>query len=847
MAASRSFLLLPLLLTCPPDPWSRLQSCCRRPPAQVNYLGAEGKAKGAPYMPYAFCHLPSAFYDVRRKSSLFRSPAPAPRIRRLIAIWKGDKGAEAGGRQGSILLGMRLLPRHDPLTQGRRLALAALAGLLLGALLARGAVSVVLALVPPGQPLVRALVGGLSALLSVTLGFGLAGGLSARALPLARLGLTRGQARLRAGAAAGATGGLLILPVGGLMGLAGIYQGGGLGGALGGAQLAGLVTAACALYGLISGGVLGLLTVRAGLAWRPALGGLLGFGTTGLLGGSLLAWRGVPDLLAGGGWALLGVLAAFLVTLQVVGDLLIAGGVAAAAEHPGRDAAEGRQVKLTLAALGLALLGVWGVAERAVAFVQSRPAASAPLAVPLASGVECAPPTDPLELAVWRVTTRDGRPDLSCGNAFLGLLHTPNPDPAFSAAPPTPHGAYDGLAAQIAGARREVLYAVMEWADEPGRAPGAVLAGGVGELYRRVQANPAAYPDGVTVRLALGNFPVTATLEWGSQVYAATRDLLAAGVPLRDERLGWQVEVANYAGTFPHSHAKLLVTDGTDLTVTGFNVGPLHLPSQEPPGPAGGSGGGLRDLGLRLRGPVARDGLNVFDDLWARSRVLVCAPGVTARSVRAACGAGSLGVPTHPQGTDRQVLRRAGNVRAFSLYRREGFLAADEALVAALDAARRSTDLLHVSFSMNVRCTLALLNPRLCSFDDALPWMRALVRAVGRGVQVRAVLDERGLLGLENRIGLAVLRRELAARGLAEHFEARWAPGPLHAKTGLIDGRLLTVGSQNLHYSSWTPRGLNEYTVATSAPAAAAEYARLFGWLWRQAAPAELPGWLLGG
>ncbi|MBB5232814.1 phospholipase D-like domain-containing protein [Deinococcus budaensis] len=738
---------------------------------------------------------------------------------------------------------MRLLPRHDPLSQGWRLALAALAGLLLGALLARGAVSVVLALVPPGQPYVRTLVGGLSALISVTLGFGLAGGLSARALPLARLGLTRGQARLRAGAAAGATAGLLVVPVGGLMGLAGIYQGGLLGDALGGTQLVGLVTAACALYGLVSGGVLGLLTVRAGLAWRPALGGLLGFGAAGLLGGSLLAWRGVPDLLSGGGWALLLVLAVFFVTLQVVGDLLISGGIAAAAEHPERDAADDRQVKLTLAALGLALLGGWGLAERAVAFVQSRPAPSAPLAVPLAAGVDCAAPTDPLELAVWRVTTRGGRPDLSCGNAYLGMLHTPNPDPAFSAAAPTPHGAYDRLAAQIAGARREVLYAVMEWADEPGRGPGAVIAGGVAALYRRVQADPAAYPDGVTVRLALGNFPVTATLEWGPQVYAATRDLLAAGVPLQDERLGWRVEVANYAGSFPHSHAKLLVTDGVDLTVTGFNVGPLHLPS----GPTGGYGGDLRDLGLRLRGPVARDGLNVFDDLWARSRVLACAPGVTPRSVRAACQTGGLGVPEHPQGTDRQPLTRAGDVRAFSLYRREGFSAADEALVAALDAAQGSIELLHVSFSMNVRCNLALLNPRLCTEGDALPWMRALVRAAARGVQIRVILHEHSLLGLENRIGLASLRRELAARGLSGRFEARWSPGPLHAKAGLIDRRLLTVGSQNLHYSSWTPRGLNEYTVATTAPAAAAEYARLFGWLWEQAPPAELPGWLLGG
>lgn len=738
---------------------------------------------------------------------------------------------------------MRLLPHHAPLSQVSRLALSALAGLLLGALLARGAVSVVLAVVPAGQPLVRAVVGALAALLSVMLGFGLAGALSARALPLARLGLTRGQARARAGIAAATTIGLLIVPVGALMGLAGVYRGGPLGDTLGGAQLTLLVTTLCALYGVISGGVLGLLTLRAALAWRPALGGLLGFGAVGLLGGALIGWAGVPDLLAGGGWALLGLLAAFFVALQVVGDLVVSGGIHAAADHPGRDVADERQVKLTYAALGLTVLGVWGLADRTADFVQTRPAAPVPLAVPAAAGLSCAPPADPLELALWRVTILGGRPDLSCGNAFLGFLHTPNPDPAFSDQAPTPHGGYDGLAAQIAGARREVLFAVMEWADDPGRGPGAVLAQGVATLYRRVRADPAAYPGGVTVRIALGNLPVISNLEWGAQVYATTRDLLAAGVPLADDRLGWRVEVANYSGTFPHSHAKLLVTDGSDLTVMGFNVGPLHLP-----GPSqGGHGGNVRDLGLRFRGPVARDGLNVFDDLWRRSTTLDCAPGVRAGTVRTACQSGEAGIPNHPQGTDRLPLVRAGDARAFSLYRREGFQAADEALVALMDTARESIDLMHVNFSMNVRCNLALLNPRLCTFDDALPWMRALVRAAERGVKVRAILYEHGLLGLENRIGLAVLRRELAARGLEDRFEARWYPGGLHAKTMLVDGRMLTVGSQNLHYSSWTPRGLNEYTLATSAPPAAAGYAREFAFFWAQSPPAELPGWLLPG
>ncbi|MFD1730893.1 hypothetical protein ACFSC4_07055 [Deinococcus malanensis] len=110
---------------------------------------------------------------------------------------------------------MRLLPTERPPLTIRRLAWSALAGLLAGVLLARGAVTLVLALVPGDQPYVRTVVGTFGALLSVIVGFALAGALSTRGLPIPRLGLTRSQARWRSAIAAGSTAGLLILPVGG--------------------------------------------------------------------------------------------------------------------------------------------------------------------------------------------------------------------------------------------------------------------------------------------------------------------------------------------------------------------------------------------------------------------------------------------------------------------------------------------------------------------------------------------------------------------------------------------------------------------------------------------------------
>ncbi|MFD1730894.1 hypothetical protein ACFSC4_07060 [Deinococcus malanensis] len=118
-----------------------------------------------------------------------------------------------------------------------------------------------------------------------------------------------------------------------------------------------------AVYGGLSGGVLGLLTVRASQAWRPALGGLLGFGAVGLCAGVLLGAAGIPDALSGGGSALLTILAAFVTTSQVVGDLLIARGINDAVDAP-RDWASDRQLKLTLASLGLVGLGCGDWAAR---------------------------------------------------------------------------------------------------------------------------------------------------------------------------------------------------------------------------------------------------------------------------------------------------------------------------------------------------------------------------------------------------------------------------------------------------------------------------------------------------
>jgi phosphatidylserine/phosphatidylglycerophosphate/cardiolipin synthase-like enzyme len=80
---------------------------------------------------------------------------------------------------------------------------------------------------------------------------------------------------------------------------------------------------------------------------------------------------------------------------------------------------------------------------------------------------------------------------------------------------------------------------------------------------------------------------------------------------------------------------------------------------------------------------------------------------------------------------------------------------------------------------------------------------------------------------------------ELERLGLEEQVELRFYNGKIHAKSLLIDGELLFIGSQNMHYSSWGERGLNEFSLATDSPQAVAEYQALFEAKWQQAIPFE--------
>ena len=441
--------------------------------------------------------------------------------------------------------------------------------------------------------------------------------------------------------------------------------------------------------------------------------------------------------------------------------------------------------------------------------------------------------------AVFATGLRDeNSPPHFCYNQFMRLEFTPNPDPSFSDNPPTPNGAFDQIAALVNTAQYEVLFTTMKYEpDVFPPSPGTTLAAAVANLYRKVKAHPENYPRGMTVRILLGNYPELDTFIYGNQIINVISNLRDEGVEtMLDPEIGWRVEVANFADTYPYSHTKFVVVDGKTAVSVGFNYGYMHLPKDHP----SGKGHDMLDMGIQVRGPVVQDMIAAFDDMWDGADQIQCDdfyPDTkrdwtqTCRDLSAMAG--------HVPEVLRTYIPPEANSRFFSLYRSEKYLEGDTFIAAALGNAQESIDMIHVNFSLEMYCMLDLVLPNLCTSNDVLPWMEAIIQAVETNkTHVRAIVENTSSNGQENRIGAQTLMDELARRGYDGYVEIRFYNGKLHAKSTLIDNQLLIIGSQNMHYSSWGEgRGLTEHSLVTSDPEAIAEYQRLFEVKWAEASP----------
>jgi phosphatidylserine/phosphatidylglycerophosphate/cardiolipin synthase-like enzyme len=378
----------------------------------------------------------------------------------------------------------------------------------------------------------------------------------------------------------------------------------------------------------------------------------------------------------------------------------------------------------------------------------------------------------------------------------------------------------------------------MQWdADVDHLSPGFRISQAISDLYQQVKAHPEAYPRGMTVRILLGNYPNLSTLQYGDQIWNVIQDLAYAEVgTLEDPAIGWKVEVANYKGSYPHSHTKFLVVDGKSLLSAGFNIAWFHLPKDDP----SGNGDDLTDLGMVLEGPVAQTGVAVFDDIWQGANQLVCSDlyGGDLKQLQRNCTWQSASVSHFPESL--KYFLPGDTVDAIALFRTADYKEADEAYEAALASAQDTIDAMHVNFSAGLICMANLVFPDVCDYSNSLPYMQALVDAMEKnGAHVRVIVEKANSNGLENQVGIQILEDELARRGLQDQFEARYFNGRLHAKSVIIDGKLLIIGSQNFHYSSFSEGGLLEFVAATDSPEALAVYQDMFDYYWPLAIPAD--------
>jgi phosphatidylserine/phosphatidylglycerophosphate/cardiolipin synthase-like enzyme len=421
-----------------------------------------------------------------------------------------------------------------------------------------------------------------------------------------------------------------------------------------------------------------------------------------------------------------------------------------------------------------------------------------------------------------------------CYNQFDSLLILPTDDPAYSDNPPSLNGAFDDVSDLMQTARYEVLLSTMWYeADETGTSPGDVLGQGVKDLYDKVKANPEQYPRGMTVRILLGNPPEFTLSNLISQVWNVFNHLRAAGVPtMYDPEIGWNLEVANFDGSWPHGHTKMVVIDGKTAIAAGFNYQHKHQSKDHP----SGKGKDDYDLGLQMTGPVAQTTRLAFDDLWYGSHSIVCPDMDSTSPLWWISCRRETAVADHVPEVKKLYLA-SENYNAFALHRTTKFQESDITVPKTIAAAQETLDVLQVNFTLPLICDLNLIF-QVCDFRDALSYMQAMMEAIkANNVKTRVLIKPGPIEAVESNIAVEAFRDELAAQGLSHLVEFRYFQDSVHAKAVLIDEQFLLVGSQNFHYSAFGDGALTEFNIGTDDPDAVAAFQKFFEYHWERAEP----------
>jgi phosphatidylserine/phosphatidylglycerophosphate/cardiolipin synthase-like enzyme len=467
-------------------------------------------------------------------------------------------------------------------------------------------------------------------------------------------------------------------------------------------------------------------------------------------------------------------------------------------------------------------------------------------------------PLSPIAQAVQAVVNEQ----FYCQNSFDELIIIPDPPAPFLG---SGKRAFEKFAALARTAQLEVDFVNMIWQDEKfpsddtgsgDNGPMVIALQGIRDLYERVKADPAGYPQGVHVRILAG-FQYSLLSDprdlgrGKDQRVSILRALERLGVPRED--VGWHLEVGAYRkssetdqvprmGT--HSHVKMLIVDGRSAIVAGYNMEYEYLSRGDSP-----SGGALQpkhDFGVAVSGPIVQSSLGVFRELWRDARVcrafvdLDCTQEDTASAI-------GLSFPQLPVGgTPASV---------FSLFRNDEpwQKQSDQAIVAAIRAAQTNINIVQARYFENVWIPLpyspscarrGISASRLCDDSGPMDYTLAVVAAIEKGVKVRLLLPlakrEDRLYNLPGALNLILQAGRHASNLEIGFFGSGRSRPPIHGKALSIDGQFLIVGSQNWDHSAFGDLenlgygsfDLAEYNLGIDSATAATQFDDHFEKMW---------------
>jgi hypothetical protein len=460
--------------------------------------------------------------------------------------------------------------------------------------------------------------------------------------------------------------------------------------------------------------------------------------------------------------------------------------------------------------------------------------------VPLAYDCSGVTPSTNAGQAVLDVLKGNGVSLLNyCGNQVENVIYIPAPGGEED-----PNEAFNQWADLARSATREVAFTIMFWDDRKGVPyPGEVVLQGIKDLYDNVVKPDTAdiYPNGMTVRILLG--VQKQYVPWATdQRYFVLEELQEQGIKnykvLPDGRV-WKVEVALYrdgegAGLPPgtHSHVKLMVVDSQEMIVSGYHP-------QYNFGFDRNDNVASHDLGLRVSGPIAANGMAVFDSLWEGSEILC-----TEEDDISTIWFWQLCNRAEGKRLIPGIFTPAGDDIVLPLYRDDDQKTADQSVEAAIGAAKEQVYVVQNRFVVPGVFHV----PWPYTETGLLEYARALLKAANEtpttdirilvsgdppnfalnAPSILNFLSLYDLLGGEQPYGDLI--RFYAPNGMRNDWPA------LHTKSFMVDGEFLVIGSQNFDNSafgnSMLDLDLAEYSLGIEDSETVASVKNYFDTIW---------------